>query len=605
MNFAIVFLVLFSTILAIVLIILYVRKSSHVVGGGLIEPYTENPSSNNITNPVPQWWLKTSSKLRTVNNWCQEGECDLLGTGYDLSLIDVNKGNFFLGNKGAFFTPLRFLEDNGISTIWDPTEIGYNESSINQSYSDVIKKVSSDVTINASLAEGIVNLGGTLKFLNETKSKINSKTGETIISRVFGTVSLARDQPNRIGLFTNYPRLNRAPLIIFKELFLINPTWTDMNYQYYPSGKGRNTNDINNSATLHPYQLFMYKWGNHIIVSTGFGSKLNSWNFETAKEIVTNNDLILQTCITMKSLSPNPDNVKNVPDNCKFGSGYSQPTGATGNLKLPNFFDFGLCANYSKEDYKQVCSKNIQTHLQTIGGDPAEKILIGTSLEGVTPESLVKFIDAGTDHKLATPVKFIFEPIWDIILSLYDSIVAKETEVGHSGLSEYEKIAVSMPRKYWEQHCNNMRIAYIRTNTCPLQVMHAVDPKDDLVYMWLDSEPSTQNKDEVANYQCHTLGRDKCTKLKNELGKPACRKCVPRVGYGFTSVVYPQSCTLDKKTKKQVPKILEETDPVPTTAGGCINPNKWQPIDPKCICKDPAEDHKQIVWDSRGTFECS
>lgn len=602
MNFAIVFLVLFFTTLAVWLVISYVRKSSHIVGRGKsIEPYTENPSSNNITNPVPQWWLKTSAKLRTVNNWCQEGECDLLGTGYDLSVIDVNKGNFFLGNKGAFFTPLRLLEDNGISTIWDPTEIGYNESSISQNYTQVVRKLSRDITINAPLAVGIVDMSGTLKFLDTTKTKNGSKTEETVISQVFGTVSLARDQPNRVGLFTNYPRLNRAPLIIFKQLFNINPRWKNMNYKYYPSGKGTDKDDINNSATLHPYQVFMNQWGNHIITSTGFGSKLNSWNYETLENVVTDKDLTLQSCITLKSLSNRRDYVKNVPDNCRFGSGYTEPVG---NITLPNFFDFSVCATYSKDDYKKVCTKNIQTHLQTIGGDPAEKILIGTSLEGVTPQSLIKFIDAGTDHKLATPVKFIFEPIWDIILSLYDSIVAKETEVGFEGLSEYEKIAVSKPRKYWEQHCNNMRIAYIRTETCPLQIMHAVNPNDDLVYMWLDSDPLTQ-KEEVANYQCHTLGRDKCTKLKNELDKPACRKCVPRVGYGFTSIVYPQSCTTDKKTKKQVPKILEQTDPVPTTAGGCINPNKWQPFDPKCVCADPAEDHEQIVWDSIGTYECS
>ena len=153
-----------------------------------------------------------------------------------------------------------------------------------------------------------------------------------------------------------------------------------------------------------------------------------------------------------------------------------------------------------------------------------------------------------------------------------------------------------MPRLYWEQHCNNINTAFIKLETCPLQHMNAIDKKDNLVYMWMDSEEST--RDEIANYQCHSLGVNKCTKLTNIDGKPSCRKCVPRVGYGFTSRVYEQSCN------KTVPRILESTDPVPTTAGGCTYPPApYNPLDPKCNCTDPAENHEQIVWDSVGTYE--
>jgi hypothetical protein len=272
-------------------------------------------------------------------------------------------------------------------------------------------------------------------------------------------------------------------------------------------------------------------------------------------------------------------------------------------------FDFGMCANWTKEQYDEMRSKKIETKLKFLIGNTDDPIvaalLAKESLVGVTAEELQKFYDAGLT-KFATPIGYTFVPIWKILEDAINAVYERNQPPNAPSTNPLDVFIMGTPKtlatprgkSFWLQTLNNLKTAYIQATACQYQR----DPSGNTITTWMDADSSTIDPNSgISTYQCKTLDYGGCMTDGDCSYKAKCchiscenngRNVHP--GQGGTTR---WGCDL---ATHNVPSTLAAI----TYGGGEWNGCHYNSGNTHCECTDAAKNNK-TVWDSKDSYYCN
>lgn len=139
-----------------------------------------------------------------------------------------------------------------------------------------------------------------------------------------------------------------------------------------------------------PYESFLRTFGSHVMMQQQIGSRFQQWESSMSSSSDILDTLKIKACAEVEGTT--------------LGGGWSTEA----------------CAAYSSEEKNQALKAESESRRVILGGTQETRAAL---TKAVTQESLNAFVDSADEGQ--SPVRFIFEPIWQLLSKVYQPACAE------------------------------------------------------------------------------------------------------------------------------------------------------------------------------------
>jgi len=326
---------------------------------GWLKPNTQNvlkmgALGDTTSIPLGPKIPKPPAPRKPTKDQCPETVCPGLGKGFDLSKLNLNNPNEFLGGSNIFLT---VNSENGCQNFRTGGK-NTKEIILTKNTEELISNISNDNNIQGSIPIKIISVKPTITYstkYDSTKHN-NITTARLVLTDETGTITFKNDDKcRRANVNEEFVRdFKKLPVKILKP-------------------------EISNE--WQPFYAFINKWGSHVMTQITFGSKLEHWESYLSTDDMNHKILEAKACLEIEGPLPSLTSIT-----------------------------ASVCSKYSSEDRKKASELKTNKNTVVIGGtkDARQQII----LDGTSTENIDKFLKSSKSSNQA--IGYHFTPIWEI-----------------------------------------------------------------------------------------------------------------------------------------------------------------------------------------------